>query len=66
MTETPKGSTRDEGEAYAAALRAAGTPVRVHREPGHGHGFVNMTGVSATAHRGLVDIAREWDRVVAA
>jgi acetyl esterase len=56
---------RDEGEAYAVALGSAGTPVLVHREPGHGHGFVNMTGVSTTAHRGLVAIAREWASVVA-
>jgi acetyl esterase len=56
---------RDEGEAYAAALEAAGTPVLVHREPGHGHGFVNMTGVSATARRGLVRIATEWAGILA-
>jgi acetyl esterase len=51
---------RDEGEAYAAALEAAGTPARVHREPGLGHGWVNMTGVSPVAHRGLVEVARLW------
>ncbi|HEV2764012.1 MAG TPA: alpha/beta hydrolase [Pyrinomonadaceae bacterium] len=51
---------RDEGEAYAEALRAEGTRVRLRRFPSLAHGFVNMTGVSPAARRALVEVAREW------
>lgn len=46
---------RDEGEAYAARLVAAGTPVEVLRSPSLPHGFALMTGLSA---RALVDTER--------
>ena len=46
---------RDEGEAYADALRAAGVPVSVHRHP-HLHGFFNMT-ASPSARRAVVHLA---------
>lgn len=51
---------RDEGEAYAERLRAAGTPVRGWREATLGHGFVNMTGIVPAARAATVRIAREW------
>ncbi|HEX8695429.1 MAG TPA: alpha/beta hydrolase [Longimicrobium sp.] len=51
---------RDEGEAYAAALRAAGTPARLVRFPGLGHGFVHMTGVTPAARQAMIRIARDW------
>jgi acetyl esterase len=49
---------RDEGEAYAAALQAAGVPTNWQRIEGQVHGFVNMVDVSPAARRAVVDIAR--------
>jgi acetyl esterase len=48
---------RDEGEAYALALREAGTPAALRRFPGFIHGFVNGAGISRTARDALVEIA---------
>jgi acetyl esterase len=51
---------RDEGEEYARALARAGSPVRLVRVPGHGHGFIHMTGVNPSSRAALVSIARQW------
>jgi acetyl esterase len=48
---------RDEGEEYARALRAAGTPATLRRFPGMIHGFISMAGISAGCREALVEIA---------
>ena len=48
---------RDEGEEYAEALRAAGTPVTLRRFPGLIHAFIAGAGVSQSARDALVEIA---------
>ncbi len=48
---------RDEGDAYADALRAAGNEVRVFHLTGLVHGFINMAALSAHAHATLVEVA---------
>jgi len=48
---------RDEGEAYAEALRAAGTPAGVRRFPGLIHGFANAAGVSRRCRDAVIEIA---------
>jgi acetyl esterase len=48
---------RDEGEAYADALREAGVPVLLRRFDGLIHGFANMTGISPACRDALVEIA---------
>ncbi|HEX6447714.1 MAG TPA: alpha/beta hydrolase [Streptosporangiales bacterium] len=46
---------RDEGEAYAARLRAAGTPAASRRFSSLVHGFLHMAGASPAARDALVE-----------
>jgi acetyl esterase len=55
---------RDEGEAYAAALQEAGTPVTLRRFEGFVHGFANMTGVSRACREAVVEIALTLRRLL--
>ena len=48
---------RDEGEAYAAALAAAGVPTALRRHESLIHGFASMTAVSRTARDAVVEMA---------
>lgn len=47
---------RDEGEAYAAALAAAGTPVLARRMPDLIHGFANTLGVGRRPRAAMLEI----------
>jgi acetyl esterase len=57
---------RDEGEAYADALRAAGNRVVSWRVPGMVHGFINLSTLSRTAHDAVVQIAGATRALLAA
>jgi len=48
---------RDEGEAYAERLRAAGVPVELRRYDGLIHGFARRTNVLDRARQALQDVA---------
>jgi acetyl esterase len=48
---------RDEGEAYARALREAGVPVTLHRYDGLIHGFLRMPAVIARADQVVSRVA---------
>jgi acetyl esterase len=48
---------RDEGDAYADALRVAGVPVAHRRFTGMIHGFLNMGGVSRVSRDAVIELA---------
>jgi acetyl esterase len=56
---------RDEGEAYAERLRAAGTAVTLQRRAGLIHGYVGM-GPAARVARDAIDDAASWVRATIA
>ncbi len=55
---------RDEGQAYASALRAAGVSVRERCEGSLVHGFLHMTAAVPAAARATREIAAEWRALV--
>jgi acetyl esterase/lipase len=50
---------RDDGARYAAALRAAGVPVRFTEYVGMPHGFLNFPGVCRGAPQALAELCAE-------
>ena len=50
---------RDEGEAFADRLRAAGVPTTSRRYLGMIHGFASMPNVTDVAAKGIADIAHD-------
>ncbi len=57
---------RDGGEAYSAALEAAGTPATLRRYDSLIHGFVNMIGLSPACRAATVEIAHDTAALFAA
>jgi acetyl esterase len=55
---------RDEGEAYAAALSAAGVRVEARRYDGMIHGFFDMGGLSAAARAAVSETCATFGKVL--
>jgi acetyl esterase len=55
---------RDEGEAYADKLAAAGVPTTVRRYDGFVHGFLNMVGVSPASRAAAIEIGTAFGELV--
>ena len=56
---------RDDGMRYAAALRAAGVPVRVTEYIGMPHGFMNFPGLCRSAPQALSELCAEQTMALA-
>jgi acetyl esterase len=56
---------RDDGMRYAAALRAAGVPVRVTEYVGMPHGFMNFPGLCRSAPQALAELCAEQTMALA-
>jgi acetyl esterase len=56
---------REDGVRYAAALRAAGVPVRFTDYAGMPHGFVNFPGLSGAAHQAMAEVCAEQSAALA-
>jgi len=55
---------REQGSLYAAALRAAGVPVRLTEYVGMPHGYLNFPGLCRVAPQALAEICAEQTAVL--